>query len=190
MSAVRGWFAGVALAAVFGARAVEPDAGPAIVLKTVPARHYLYTRHPIASIDEVTRIEWAFGPKIVKQARALGVEQAGGVEYHVILRVPMHVDVALPVVRIPSDGDQALFKTTLPFECLALVHTGSPLELAEPWARLQRAVTQRGYTASGETRELIVSREGFDASRHVTELQAGIQRSDAASEPAEPRGGR
>lgn len=190
MNAVLGWFASVLLAAASVAEAADTEAAPAIVLKTVPAKHYLYSRHPIASIDEVTRIEWAFGPKIVKQARALGVEEAGGVEYHVILRAPMHVDVALPVARIPPDGDMALFKTTLPFECLALVYTGSPLDLAEPWARLQRAVTQRGYAASGETRELIVNREGFDASRHVTELQAGILRSDAVTKPPEQRSGR
>lgn len=189
MSVVLRWFAGIVLAAAVGAQAADGGTDAAIVLKTVPAKHYLFSRHPIDSIDDVTRVEWAFGPRTVKQARSLGLEETGGVEYHVVLRAPMHVDVAVPIARIPPGGNTTLYKTTSPFECLAFVHTGSPLDLAEPWARLQRAVTQRGYAASGETREIIVSREGFDASRHVTELQAGIRRHDAPAEPSEkPRG--
>lgn len=147
---------------------------PTIERKSVPPRHYFYSRHAVASLDEVTRIEWAHSPRVLKKARSLGLEASGGLEYHVYFRQPMYVDVALPVARIPPDADMSQYKTTASFDCLSLVFTGSPLDLAAQWARVQQEIATRGHSWSEENREVLISREGFDATRHVTELQAGI----------------
>ena len=158
------------------------DAAPNAQRKTVPARQYLYSRHPLAAVEDITRIEWVQGPRLLRQLKALGLEAAGGLEYHVTLAAPMRVDVAVPVAQVPAGADPALFKTTAPFDCLALRYTGSPLNLAGQWALLQQEVEKRGLAWTRENREVLVSREGFDAMKHVTELQAGVREQGRAGE--------
>ncbi len=148
--------------------------------KTVPAQYYLYSRHVIESVAEVNRIEWLHGPKLSKHAAALGVQQSGPIEYHVVEADSMYVDVAIPVAVAPTADSDApagdeQYKLTEPFRCLSLVFTGSPIAASEQWSVLRSELESRGYVWSGENRELVVNREGFDAQQYVTELQVGIE---------------
>lgn len=154
----------------------QTEAGAvAITEQKVPPTDFLYSRHSIEAIEDVNRIEWVHGPKMQKRAAALGITPAGPIEYQVVTGgEPMYVDVAIPVDEIPAAPGDDLYKTTQPFHCLSLVYTGSPIDASEQWQVLMDELAARALRWSGENRERIINREGFDSSKHVTELQVGI----------------
>ncbi len=165
--------------AVLFAQAVEPADSATkdlqIVEKTVPANQYLYTRHMIENVEEVTRLEWLYGRKLPKRLTALDLTATGPIEYHLVFGTPMYLDIAIPIEQLPVDPGEDSYKQTLPFKCLAMVFKGSPLEASEQWSVLQAELANRGLEWNRQNREIAVNREGFDAQQHVTELQVGIQ---------------
>jgi len=158
-----------------------------ITLKTDPAQVYLASRHVIKTLDDVSPLQWSYGPKLRQLASSLDTLTLGPLEYHVKFEdghcakadearyFARELDIVIPLESQSQVPDRSQLISSPAFRCLSIIYQGSPWDAAVYWDHLYAEAKRRGFHPSCENRELVVDHTGFDKTKYVDELQLGVQ---------------